>query len=136
MLAGVPAAAAAPAAGWLSDRIGKAPVLIGSNVAMAAAILGVARAPWGVPMLAGLAVLSIAASARQAPLHALTTEIVGPEIRGEFIAIRNAASQLGIALAASASAYAFDRWGFSGVSVLAAAASLLAPVCLVWLKPR
>ena len=57
----------------------------------------VARIEWGVLRSLQSWRLSIAASARQAPLHALTTEIVGPEIRGEYIAVRNAASQLGIA---------------------------------------
>ena len=51
-----------------------------------------------------IAVLGIAASARQAPLHALTTEIVGAEVRGEYTAMRNAASQIGIATAAAISA--------------------------------
>ena len=62
----------------------------------------------GTWLVVGIAALSIAASARQAPLHALTTEIVGPEVRGEYIAVRNAASQIGIAAVATVSAYAFD----------------------------
>jgi predicted MFS family arabinose efflux permease len=136
MLAGVAAVIASPVSGWLADRIGKGKVLVLANLLLALMFVVVARAGWGAPLLAGIAALSVAASARQAPLHAVTTEIVGAEIRGEFIAVRNAASQVGIALAVSASAYVFDRSGFSGVSALAAAGCLLVPVCLIWVKPR
>ena len=80
--------------------------------------------------------LGVAASARQAPLHALTTEIVGAEIRGEYTAIRNAASQLGIAAASAISAYVFDKSGFAGVSVVAALFTALVPVSCIWLREQ
>jgi predicted MFS family arabinose efflux permease len=82
----------------------------------------------------GIAILGIAASARQAPLHALTTEIVGAEIRGEYTAIRNAASQLGIATAAGISAYVFDVSGFAGVGIVATVFTVLIPVSCIWLR--
>jgi predicted MFS family arabinose efflux permease len=72
--------------------------------------------------------------ARQAPLHALTTEIVPPEIRGEYIALRNAASQIGIAAVATISASAFDAAGFTAVAWIAAITTLLVPLCCTWLK--
>jgi predicted MFS family arabinose efflux permease len=81
-----------------------------------------------------MAVLSICASARQAPLHAISTEIVRADIRGEYTAVRNASSQLGIAVAATVSAYTFDAYGFSGVSNLAAAMTLTIPLCFFWLR--
>ena len=134
MISGVAAVAASPLAGWLSDHAGKKNVIVWSNLLLAPIFLIVARLDWGWPLWSGIAVLSVAASARQAPLHALTTEIVGPEIRGEYTAIRNAASQIGIAVSATISAYAFDASGFSGVSYLAAGLTLLVPVTCVWLK--
>src|SRR5207244_2547709 len=94
----------------------------------------VARSPLGASLVVGIAALSIAASARQAPLHALTTEIVGPEVRGEYIAVRNAASQLGIAVIATISASAFDTGGFSAVAAISAIATLLIPLCCIWLR--
>jgi predicted MFS family arabinose efflux permease len=136
MVAGLAAVIASPLSGALADRMGKVRILVLANVLLAVLFIVVARAPWGAPLLIGIAGLSIAASARQGPLHALTTEIVGSEIRGEFMAVRNAASQLGIALAAIAAASIFDSVGFFGVSALAAAASLLIPVCLIWLRGR
>ena len=94
----------------------------------------VARAGWGPWLMLGVGMLSIAASARQAPLHALTTEIVGAETRGEYIAMRNAASQLGIATVASLSAPAFDAGGFRSVALIAALVTLLIPICCIWLR--
>src|SRR5205823_2790749 len=96
MFAGVGAVVASPFSGWLSDHAGKRTVIVFANIILAALFIVVARTNWGIGLVAGVAALSIAASARQAPLHALSTEIVGTEIRGEYIALRNAASQTGI----------------------------------------
>jgi predicted MFS family arabinose efflux permease len=128
---------ASPLSGWLADHAGKRAVIIWSNIVLALLFVLVARSGLGVGLILGIAALSIAASARQAPLHALTTEIVGSEVRGEYIALRNAASQVGIAVIALISAPAFDAAGFAAVAWIAAAATLLIPICCFWLKePR
>ena len=134
MAAGIAAIAASPIGGWCSDHAGKRNVIVWSNLALAVLFVVVARMQWGASLMVGIGVLSIAASVRQAPLHALTTELVGTEIRGEYIAMRNAASQLGIATVATASAAAFDVGGFAAVSYLAGFATLLVPACCIWLK--
>ena len=134
MISGVAAVAAAPLSGWLADHAGKRRVIIGANLLLAPLFFVVARLEWGWTLWVGIAMLGIAASARQAPLHALTTEIVGAEIRGEYTAIRNAASQLGIATAAGISAYVFDVSGFAGVGIVAAVFTVLIPVSCIWLR--
>jgi len=134
MVSGLAAVVASPLSGWLADRAGKRNVIIWANILLAALFLIVPQAGLGIGLVAGIAALSIAASARQAPLHALTTEIVAPEVRGEYIALRNAASQVGIAAIATLSAAAFDAAGFSAVAWIAAVATLLVPVCCVWLR--
>jgi predicted MFS family arabinose efflux permease len=136
MVSGVAAVAASPLSGWLSDHAGKRNVIIGANLILAPVFLIVARMNWGWPLWAGIAVLGVAASARQAPLHALTSEIVGGEIRGEYTAVRNAASQVGIAAAAAVSAAVFDASGFAGVSIVAAILTALVPVTCIWLKEK
>jgi predicted MFS family arabinose efflux permease len=133
MAAGLAAVGASPLAGWLSDLAGKRAVIIWSNVVLAVLFLVVARLRWGMLLILGIGGLSVAASARQAPLHALTTELVGAQIRGEYIALRNAASQLGIAVVATFSAYAFDSGGFAAVALVACLATLLIPIVCVWL---
>jgi len=134
MFAGVGAVVASPFSGWLSDHAGKRTVIVFANIILAALFIVVARTNWGIGLVAGVAALSIAASARQAPLHALSTEIVGTEIRGEYIALRNAASQTGIAAVAAISSFVFDSAGFGGVSLVAAFVTLLIPICCIWLK--
>jgi MFS transporter, DHA1 family, inner membrane transport protein len=136
MISGIAAVAASPLSGWLSDHAGKKNVIVWANIFLAPLFFIVARLGWGWSLWAGIALLGIAASARQAPLHAITTEIVGAEIRGEYTALRNAASQIGIAVAAGISAYAFDRSGFAGVSLVAAAFTALIPVSCIWLRER
>ena len=88
---------------------------------------------WGVALFAGIGLLSITASARQAPLHALTTELVSADKRGSYVAVRNAASQLGIAAIAASSAFAFDTVGFAGVAWIAAGATILIPFVCLWI---
>jgi predicted MFS family arabinose efflux permease len=134
MVSGMAAVIASPLSGWLSDHAGKRNVIIWSNVILAFLFITVARAPLGASLVIGIAMLSIAASARQAPLHALTTEIVVTDVRGGYIAMRNAFSQLGIATVAAISASAFDAAGFSAVALIAAIATLLIPVCCIWLR--
>jgi predicted MFS family arabinose efflux permease len=136
MISGIPAVAASPFSGWLSDHAGKRNVLIGANLLLAPLFVVVARMQWGWPLWIGIALLGVIASARQAPLHALTTEIVGTEIRGEYTAMRNAASQIGIASAAAVSARVFDAAGFAGVSIVAAVLTGLIPFTCIWLRER
>ena len=134
MVAGVAATAASPVSGWLSDHFGKKRVIILANLALAGLFVVVAGMEWGGLLFVAIGLLSVTASARQAPLHALTTELVGPEARGSYVAVRNAGSQLGIASMATLSAFAFDSAGFGAVAWIAAVATLLiVPVC-AWIK--
>ena len=133
MAAGLAATVAAPVSGWLSDRIGKKRVIVWANLGLSAMFLVVSRMEWGVALFAGIGLLSITASARQAPLHALTTELVSADKRGSYVAVRNAASQLGIAAIAASSAFAFDTVGFAGVAWIAAGATILIPLVCRWI---
>jgi predicted MFS family arabinose efflux permease len=136
MISGIAAVGAAPLSGWLSDHAGKRNVIIWTNLLLAPVFVIVAHLDWGWLLWVGVAMIGVAASARQAPLHAITTEIVGTEIRGEYTAVRNAASQMGIATAAAISGYAYDAYRFAGVSLIAAAFTALIPVSCFWLRER
>jgi predicted MFS family arabinose efflux permease len=134
MVSGLAAVAASPLSGWLADHTGKRNVIVWSNLALAVLFVVVAKSTLGAGLVIGIAAVSIAASARQAPLHAITTEIVGAEVRGEYIAVRNAASQVGIAFVAAVSASAFDSGGFFYVALIAGLVTVLIPLSCVWLK--
>ena len=130
MVAGVCATVASPVSGWISDRIGKKKVIVWANLILSGMFVVVSGIEWGWFLFVGIGWLSITASARQAPLHALTTELVGAEERGSYVAVRNAASQMGIASAAALSAVAFDRFGFGAVAGIAATFTILIiPIC-------
>ena len=137
MTAGVGATVASPISEWLSDHIGKRNVVIGANLALAPAFVITARIQWGGGLFVAVCLLAVIASTRQAPLHALTTELVGDQQRGSYVAVRNAASQLGIAVIASLAALAYDRSGFEATAWISATATLLlVPVCALIREPR
>lgn len=137
MVAGIGATLASPVSGWLADRIGKRNVVIGANVLLAPMFVATSRIAWGPGLFVAVLILAALAGARQGPLHALTTELVTEAERGSYVAVRNAASQLGIATIATAAALVFDRAGFSASSWISAGATLLlVPVCLLIREPR
>ena len=134
MVAGLAATLAAPLSGWLADRLGKRALILGANLLLAPLFVIISNLQWGLALFLFVGVLSITAAARQAPLHALTTELVSSEVRGSYIAVRNAASQLGIAVTAAVSAAAFDQSGFGTVAWITALITILiVPTCR-WLK--
>ena len=134
MVAGIAATIASPISGWLADRTGKIPLILTANVALAFLFVVVSGIQWGPTLFVGVGLLSITASARQGPLHALTTELVGPEARGSYVAVRNAASQLGIGFVVAVSGAAFDTSGFSTVAWIAAAVTILIPITCFWMR--
>lgn len=137
MVAGIGATAASPISGWLADRIGKRNVVIAANVLLAPLFVATSRTGWGPGLFVAVLLLAMLAGARQGPLHALTTELVDEAERGSYVAVRNAASQLGIATIAAAAALAFDRAGFTASAWISAVATLLlVPVCLAMREPR
>jgi predicted MFS family arabinose efflux permease len=136
MVAGIGATVASPLSGWLADHIGKRNVVIGANILLAPLFVATSHAGWGPGLFLAVLVLAMLAGARQGPLHALTTELVSEAERGSYVAVRNAASQLGIATIAGAAALAFDRAGFTASAWISAAATLLlVPVCLAIREP-
>ncbi len=134
LASGSAALVASPIAGAVSDRIGKRLQFISSSGAFAFLLLALPELRWGPTLFLAFAAVSMAAAFRQGPLEALVTELVPAESRGSYIALRNAFSQLGIALAASMSGVLFQNWGyaavcaFGGFSNLAAAGLMLVVV--------
>ena len=134
MVAGLAATVASPLSGFVADRLGKRQVIIAANLLLGPLFLLVSKLHWGPLLFFGVGALSITASARQAPLHALTTELVDTRLRGSYVALRNAASQLGIATVTMISAAAYDRAGFGSVAWVAAGVTILILPACIWLK--
>jgi predicted MFS family arabinose efflux permease len=121
MLGGLMAAVSAPLGGAASDRFGKKPVSIVSNILLAISVALVPFFGWGIWLLAAFGGASLAAAFRQGPLTALMTELVPAEERGSFIALRNVASQTGIGLTVLAGGALFEHHGYAFVTTLCAA---------------
>jgi predicted MFS family arabinose efflux permease len=73
---------------------------------------------------------NFAAAFRQGPITALMTELVPRRGRGAFIAMRNVASQIGIATTALLGSILFEQFGYRGVGVLCATLTLVVVLLL------
>ncbi len=136
LASGTAALVASPVAGALSDRVGKRLLFIVSSSALAFLLLLLPRLDWGWVLFLAFGGISMAAAFRQGPMEALVTELVPQAKRGSFIALRNAFSQLGIGLSASAGGLLFQAYGYSGVCLLGCAANLLAALLMMILVRR
>lgn len=130
MLGGLVAVGCAPLGGNLSDRLGKRPVSIASNVILAISIACIPFLHWGVWLLLAFAGTSLGAAFRQGPLTALMTEMVPGAQRGAFIALRNIASQLGIGVVALVGGLLYQRHGYVAVTTLCAVMTAAVAVLL------
>jgi len=126
LASGSAALLASPTAGALSDRIGKRLQFVLSSGTLAFLLLSLPNLRWGPLLFVVFGAISMAAAFRQGPMEALVTELAGSELRGSFIAMRNAFSQLGIALAATISGILFQNWGYAAVCGLGCGANLMA----------
>lgn len=124
LLSGVASLGGAVGAGRLSDRAGKLPVALGGSLALSALLVIVPRVN-GLALYGILGLVGLSAAARVAPLQSVVTELVSPEARGAYLALRNTLSQLGSATAAVLAATLYDR-GFEYVCWLTAAFSMVA----------
>jgi predicted MFS family arabinose efflux permease len=126
LVSGAAALVVSPFAGALSDKIGKRIQFIFSNLALAALLFLLPGLVWGILLFLVFGAISISAAFRQGPMEALITEVVPAQSRGSFIAMKNASSQLGIALAALVSGLLFSASGYGAVCVLCALCNLCA----------
>jgi predicted MFS family arabinose efflux permease len=130
MVGGLASLAGAPLGGILSDRWGKRAVSIVSNILLAVAVALMPLLHWGVGLFVVFGVTGLGAAFRQGPLTALMTELVPPNQRGTFIALRNISSQFGIAAAAFVGGLLYQRHGYGAVTSLCAAMTALVAVLL------
>jgi predicted MFS family arabinose efflux permease/fermentation-respiration switch protein FrsA (DUF1100 family) len=123
-LAGAGAVAGGALGGLLADRYGKRRVAIISSASMIFFVLVLPTFDWGARLWAIICATAFLAALRVAPLQALVTELVAASERATYIALRNGASQLGIAFAVAAGARLYPRWGLAGVGAMCAALTL------------
>jgi len=116
--------------GGVSDRYGKKSVAIASSVLLALALVLLPFLPWSGLLVGVFALANFAAAFRQGPVTALMTQLVPRRGRGAFIAMRNVASQIGIATTAFLGGILFERFGYGGVGVLCTGLTLVVVLLL------
>jgi predicted MFS family arabinose efflux permease/pimeloyl-ACP methyl ester carboxylesterase len=125
-LAGITAVAGGALGGMLADKLGKRPVAAYGSAVMGALLLLLPTFAWGVALFALVGATAFVAAIRVAPLQALITELVEPAERATYVALRNGASQLGIATAVAAGGAAYAGYGLVGVAAMCALMSAVA----------
>lgn len=130
--AGLGAVVGGAIGGLLADRFGKQQVAVRSSLGMVVLLLIVPTFHWSTTLFILIGLAAFLASLRVAPLQALITELVKPEERAAYVALRNGSSQLGIATAAVVGAELYKGFGFVGVGLFCAGLTLLAWQSIQW----
>ena len=138
LVSGLGALLGSPLAGYLSDRVGKRGIVVGSGLAMAVLLAGI---PWITDQLpvvfAGFILTGIAGAFRHAPLQALVTAMATDDERGALIALKNTVAEFGIAGGTALCGVLYVAFGYPFVGavcgVMAGGASI---VILVWVGER
>jgi predicted MFS family arabinose efflux permease/pimeloyl-ACP methyl ester carboxylesterase len=123
-LAGAGAVAGGALGGLFADRYGKRRVAMLSSALMILLVLVLPTFTWGARLWAIICATAFLAALRVAPLQALITELVAASERATYVALRNGASQLGIAVAVAAGARLYPHYGLAGVGAMCAALTL------------
>ncbi|MDX6696527.1 MAG: hypothetical protein QOF02_4130 [Blastocatellia bacterium] len=107
--------------GALADRFGKRRTAALGSALMILCLLLLPTFAWSATLWALICLTAFLAALRVAPLQAIVTEVVEPAERATYIALRNSASQLGIAAAVAGSGRLYAGYGLTGVGLLCAA---------------
>jgi predicted MFS family arabinose efflux permease len=134
IIVGVAALIGALAAGPVADRFGKQKLSIASTIVLASMLFVIPRFGWGVALFASFLTASLAFAFRQGPLQALATQLVPSRVQGAFVAVRNTASQIGIAVSAAVSGLLYNKFGYLAVGVFSGVVTLGAAICIFVMK--
>ncbi len=134
IIVGVASLIGALAAGPVADRFGKQMLSIASTIVLASMLFVIPRLGWGVALFASFLTASLSFAFRQGPLQALATQLVPSRVQGAFVAVRNTASQVGIAVSAAVSGLLYNKFGYVAVGVFSGVVTLGAAVCIFVMK--
>jgi predicted MFS family arabinose efflux permease len=118
-------------AGPVADKFGKRGLSILATIILAPTLVMIPQLGWGAGLFTVFLISALAFAFRQGPLQALATELVPRRARGALVAVRNTASQIGIATATLASGALYDKLGFTAVGLLSGVLTLAAAVCIL-----
>ena len=132
LVGGTASVVVGPAAGTLSDRIGRKPLILvscfGLTVVTALVTYAVTERWVAYPIYVGIMALF---SMRMSPLQALLTALVPDRLRGTLLSLTIATGQVGTGLGASLAGVTYAGWGYRATTWLSAVTILLMAL-LVW----
>lgn len=131
VLVGIALLAGAFVAGPVADKFGKRGLSILSTLILAPTLIIIPQLSWGAVLFVVFIIAALAFAFRQGPLQALATELVPRQARGALVAVRNTASQIGIATATLASGALYDKLGFGAVGLFGGVMTLAAAACIL-----
>lgn len=121
-----------PAAGFLSDRIGRKPLVVLSCVLFGLALLAVPYVVTGVvTAIVFFAFVMMTVAMRLSPLQALITALVPDRQRGQMMSAAIACGQGGMAIGAAVAGLLYGRFGIAGNTVASAAFILVMAAVVV-----
>jgi predicted MFS family arabinose efflux permease len=121
-------------AGPIADKFGKRFISILSTLVLALMLFIIPQCGFGVLLIAGFLTAALAFAFRQGPVQALATGLVPTRARGSLVAMRNTASQIGVAVSTWVSGHLFDEYGYGAVGVFCGIVSIAAAVFIFMMK--
>jgi predicted MFS family arabinose efflux permease len=126
MVTGVASVVGALGGGWMADWLGKRRMIAFSSFLLAIILFSVIAVKTRAHVFLFCAIGGLAMALREGPFQALISELAPATERGAYIALRNAASQLAIAVSAAICGVLFERFGFQAVAYFATGCSFAA----------
>jgi predicted MFS family arabinose efflux permease len=121
-------------AGPIADKFGKRFISILSTLVLALMLFIIPRFGFGILLFASFLTAALAFAFRQGPVQALATGLVPTHARGSLVAMRNTASQIGVAVSTWVSGRLFDEYGYGAVGVFCGLISIAAAVFILMMK--
>ncbi|WP_262899690.1 MFS transporter [Rhodocaloribacter litoris] len=112
-----------PLAGWLSDLLGRKPLIVTSCAGLGVVMVAttyLVTSMWVAYVLFALAMVMVAM--RISPLQSLLTALVGGNRRGVLMSLAVAIGQVGIGLGGAVAGVAYTRFGYASNTFIAAVA--------------
>lgn len=131
LVAGVVNAAASPVAGWLADRLGRKPVVVGASVGVTLFTSATAFPRSTLPVAALFVLVMAMFAARSGPLMTQVSELVGDDRRGSLLSLATGLGQMGAGLGGALAGVAYGTVGYPATAAVAGGLMLVG-VLVVW----
>jgi predicted MFS family arabinose efflux permease len=121
-------------AGPIADKFGKRLISILSTLVLAVMLFIIPKFAFGFWLFASFLTAALAFAFRQGPVQALATALVPTRARGSLVAMRNTASQIGVAVSTWVSGHLFVQYGYGAVGIFCGLVSLAAAFFILLMK--